>query len=179
MEIEQIRKELNHLLENIVDHSSRYSEERPIPSLEISFVLAKLNKMQESLAVLKHLLEAQELSAKHGSSSLNQTIEPEETKEQVLVEAVEAAPAIETTPPIESAEQATASKLTDALTLNDRYLYANELFNKDMNAFNNLVKSIDNSSSMEEAKGLFLAFDWDNENDHVVSFLEMVERSFK
>ena len=48
MEIDEIRQELNDLLENVVDHSGRYTAERPIPSLEISFVLSKINKMQEN-----------------------------------------------------------------------------------------------------------------------------------
>ena len=65
MEIQEIRQELNQLLENIVDHSGRYNEERLIPSLEVNFVLSKINKMQEKLAVLKFLLEQQEMLGKH------------------------------------------------------------------------------------------------------------------
>ena len=47
MEIEQLRKELDHLLENVVDHSKDFTERRQIPSLEIGVVLAKINKMQD------------------------------------------------------------------------------------------------------------------------------------
>ncbi|PCJ24694.1 MAG: hypothetical protein COA97_09310 [Flavobacteriales bacterium] len=181
MEIEDIRKELNHLLNSVVDHSSKFSDERPIPSLEISFVLTKINKLQENLAILKHLLKEQEIAAKR-----NQSIEKKDTeinidpKEDQVV--IESAPENNNAPIVatqgDTLKQGPIPKLIDALTLNDRYLYANELFNKDMNSFNELIKSIDDSSSLNEANSLISPLNLDAENEHVISFTNLVERRF-
>jgi hypothetical protein len=187
MEIDEIRKELNHLLENILDHSSRYSDERPIPSLEISFVMAKINKMQENLAVLRHLLEEQELAAKNEKPTDQVVeermeepapVEEEKIEESIPTEDENEAPQEESASQNSVEESSSSAKLTDLLTLNDRYLFANELFNKDMNEFNNLVKKIDLSSSLSEAQSLCATFEWDDENEHVVSFYSIVERRF-
>ena len=190
MEIERLRKELNELLENVVDHSSRYSENRPIPSLEISFVLKKINKMQETLTVLKYLLEQQELANK---TSHKQRItfpkmeeddddwDDDESVEEVVVSTEkEAAEKLEEK--ITDIEKLPIAKLVDAFSLNDRYLYANELFNKDMNAFNEAVKSIDGCTSFDDAQNLFNSLEtekeWDKENEHVIAFFALVERRF-
>lgn len=207
MEIDRLRKELNELLDNLADHSERYSGNRPIPSLEISFVLSKVNKMQEKLVVLRHLLEEQENSSKHNKPKLilpkmdeddeegfgieEEKISPEVAvgQDEKIEDEIEATIESEGTDVVAPNEQETKtpnieqlpiSKIIDAITLNDRYLYANELFQKDMNAFNELVKSIDDCSSFDEAKTLISNFEkeWDEENEHVVSFFSLVERRF-
>ena len=176
MEIEHIRKELNELLENIQEHSNRYSDERPIPSLDISFIQKKINRLQEKMAVLKHLIERKENEFKQRKiPELETTVSAIESQEEIMIEEDEEkieAPQLSTTksPPI--------AKLVDALTLNDRYLYANELFDKDMNAFNELVKSIDNCSSLDEALTLLFSKTLEEENEHVISFQNLVERRF-
>lgn len=183
MEIEHIRKELNDLLENVVEHSSRYSDERPIPSLEISFVLSKINKMQESMSVLRYLLEEQEKASMQIKNVEKQALIVEDTpteKEEspvIIKEPIEYEDKQVSTLAKE-VEQFPIPKLIDALTLNDRYLYANELFDKDMNLFNELVKSIDNCSSINDAKTLIFNLDWNDENEHVLSFTNLVERRF-
>jgi len=176
MEIEHIRKELTNLLNSIVKHSSRYSEERPIPSLEISFVLTKINKMQENLVVLRHLLKEQEKLAmqnkKQGKSRAIITDNVGEIVKTVKTENDEKDSSIA------NSVSASISTLVDSLTLNDRYLFANELFDKDMNAFNELVKSIDNSGSLNAAKQLLSVLNWDEENEYAQTFQNLVERRF-
>ncbi len=183
MEIEDIRKDLNDLLDNVVEHSTKFSDERPIPSLEISFVLAKINKMQETLSVLRYLLEEQETISKQRPKTKTEIPVTQEVQEEIEEQPVIVETIIESSQKVdetlaENHEQSPIPKLIDALTLNDRYLYANELFNKDMNSFNELVKSIDNSSSLNEAKETLSALDWDDENEHVISFYNLVERRF-
>lgn len=227
MEIGQLRKEINDLLENIVEHSSNYSNNRPIPSLEVSYVLKKVNRMQETLIILKHLLEQEELRIKqsrsyHAQQTPSSTEVPapviEIIKEDPLPSPAEFVETPESTPepitefptseatpeekitlqdeplidsdaqeeqhpekPVRSAlESRPIARLIDALTLNDRYLYANELFNKDMNAFNELVKALDNCSKKEDANGIIAQFNeqWDQDNEHVLSFFELVDRRF-
>ena len=72
--------------------------------------------------------------------------------------------------------------LKEAFSLNDRYLYANELFDKNMEAFNNLIKTIDESSNINEAQEKLITaknqYNWDEENNFYVEFNILVERRF-
>jgi hypothetical protein len=201
MEIGHIRKELTELLDNIVEHSRKYAEDRTIPSLEVSMVLTKINRLHERMAVLKYLLEEQENEAKHQrqleralkTKALIEEVEPVKVaapKPEIPIvqeEAIKVEHEIDdeieesTTEEGEAAEEADQPKfasLFNALTLNDRYLFANELFKKDMSAFNELVKAIDTCSSFEEAQQLYFSLDWEIDNEHVISFTSLVERRF-
>lgn len=205
MEIEQLRKEINELLENVVEHSNAYSGNKPISSLEISFVLSKINKMQEAFIILKHLLNKQEVDIKRQKKLAEQDklTEPkieqiktfvaeekpevqelivEKIEEQLITEPVEMIVEPEKPKAKKDIEKLPIAKLVDAFSLNDRYLYANELFKKDMSAFNELVKSIDNCTCYQEAEQLLTAtkneFDWDMDYVHVLSFYSLVERRF-
>ena len=213
MEIEQLRKEINELLENVVEHSNNYSGNRQIPSLEISFVLSKINKMQEALIILKHLLNEQELELKRQKKIAPKEIlieKKEEYTEPTIVvqeqkieesilpkkevvenqnheippktKAIEISTITEKPKAKKDIEKLPISKIVDAFSLNDRYLYANELFDKNMSAFNELVKSIDNCTSYQEAEQLLTntknELDWDTDYIHVLSFYSLVERRF-
>jgi len=203
MEIDKLRQELNDLLENIVDHSENYSKNRPIPSLEVSYVLSKVNKMQETLIVLKFLLKEEELNSKRRraeqrakpSPEISAPVvdEPAQIKQEVQATISNEAPAQEVQP-VEiqqetegrsakpNMEKMPIAKLVDAFTLNDRYLYANELFDKDMNAFNEFVKGLDACSSQDEANAMLSKYamdhNWEQDSVHVESFGELVERRF-
>jgi hypothetical protein len=201
MEIGHIRKELTELLDNIVEHSNKYAEDRTIPSLEVSVVLTKINRLHERMAVLKYLLEEQEKEAKHQrqlaralkTKTVIEQDEPlsveESTPENLSIEkppivvAPEVDEAIEDNTivekeTVEELVQAKVASLFNVLTLNDRYLYANELFNKDMSTFNELVKAIDTCPSFYEAQKLYVSLDWEIDNEHVLSFTSLVERRF-
>lgn len=74
------------------------------------------------------------------------------------------------------------ASLKDAFSLNDRYLFANELFKKDMALFNETVKSIDSCGSLLDAHEILrqsnIQFSWDAENERVIRFYQLVERRF-
>ncbi len=179
MEIEHIRKELNHLLENIVTHSNSFSKRKEIPSLEISVVLTEVNKMQEQLIVLKYLIEKQEKSSRQLKNIEKEIpIVTEIQKETLVIIEEIPSPSQSTDVIVEKSTESSTLKLIDTLTLNDRYLYANELFNKDMSSFNEFVKSIDSSSSLGDAKELLSKLNWNEENEHILSFTNLVERKF-
>lgn len=197
MSIQKIRKELNELLENVVAHSESFPENRPIPSLEISVVLSKINKMQENLAVLKYLLERQEKELKNSgkahaitNESTKKTVSQieitTETIEPNSVHHLEVENQMQTKEqPSEIAQKLQKTKLKslkEAFSLNDRYLFANELFNKNMEAFNAAVKSLDECANIEEATHFFQNLkekaNWDDENTYFVAFMELIERRF-
>lgn len=171
MEIEQLRQEINDLLENVVKHSNSYTSKDHLSSLDVSFVIKKVSKLQEGLTGLKYLLEG-----KHNERGESKFIEPSLEADEVTVEEGIIIEAENTN--IESVEHSLVTKVSEGLTLNDRYLFANELCNKDMNAFNELVKAIDNCSSLDAATKLYSSMDWETDNEHVVVFTNLVERRF-
>lgn len=222
MDISTLRKELNDMLGNIVKHSESFPANRPIPSLEVSAIISKVNKLQERLAVLKYLLEVQE--NQHKITSLQeQTLPPKEelimpentvfktnTTEQVAekeVPAIEIPQAVQQDEQNEEPQETIEKQLTivvddvkikqeiaqklsktpikslkEAFSLNDRYLYANELFEKNMEAFNNFITTIDESGNINEAKEKLAAaktqYSWDEENNFYLEFTILVERRF-
>ncbi len=216
MDVKKIRQELNWLLKNIVEHSESFPANRPIPSLEVSAVISKVNKMQEHLIVLKYLLEDQENqqkntpSQKQHSSQKEESIELENNNvletnvtEKITERKLSANEIPEATQQKEKTEEKSTTvlenvktkqeiaqkfsrtsikTLKDAFSLNDRYLYANELFDKNMEAFNVTVKSIDECASFDEAITIFNRLkeqsNWDEENTFYLEFIEFIERRF-
>lgn len=203
MEIEQLHKELTHLLNNVADHTDGFSGDRQLQSLEVATVLVKINKIQEKLIILKHLIEIDEASAEQNSYVEKEIIEekpvdvasPLIDEDQTVLsnddvkqeffekEIVEVKPVEEVVSSVvEQLQQAPIKSLVDTLTLNDRYLYANELFDKDMSAFNGLINKIENSNSIDAAQNLFnqvgAQYNWDVESDLVIKFMGLIERRF-
>ncbi len=206
MEIEQLRKEINQVLANITEHSERFTGKDYLPALEISVLMSKINKLQELAAVLKYKIQQKE-EGRRASSKTEQRATKEEPIPVVVEELIEVnpepisepqpeitEPTIEVKEEIKPATKTTKSSvsdkflhtplalLKDAFSLNDRYLFANELFKKDMALFNDTVKNIDACNSLIEAQEILTkskaALNWDNENERVISFYNLVERRF-
>jgi len=222
MEIQQLRKEFNQLLDKITQQSERFTGEAHLPSLEVSVMMSKINKLQEVTAVLKYATENMEDAANQKRRSydaqLNEDrIEASNQIENVEVEIIEEVTLIKSNDQqIEKTEelevekenqvqeeqseetteqvgvetnsvgdkflQTPISSLQDAFSLNDRYLFANELFNKDMSLFNGVIKSIDECGNLEAAKEILQAktteLNWDLENEYFLLFQNKVERRF-
>ena len=194
MEIEQLRKEFNLVLANITEHSERFTGSDHLPALEVSVMMSKINKLQEIAAILKHTIHTKE-EKRRSFHKVEPTI-VSETKKQVIVDETETELIIETKETITEIKSSTTSKssisdkflhtpiasLKDAFSLNDRYLFANELFKKDMTLFNQTVATIDVCKNLIEAQELLnqtkTDFNWDAENERVISFYELVERRF-
>lgn len=73
--------------------------------------------------------------------------------------------------------------LKKGIGLNERFLFANELFNGDMIAFNRALDELNHLESMSEANkfmndGLALKYGWKAENESVESFKSLISRRF-
>lgn len=77
------------------------------------------------------------------------------------------------------------SDLTKALAINDRLLYMNELFNKDLNALNDSLNLLNKYDNMEAAKGLLYnlaeQYRWMDENKLATAkdFIKLVRRRYQ
>ncbi|MEX2597301.1 MAG: hypothetical protein WEC59_10275 [Salibacteraceae bacterium] len=77
-------------------------------------------------------------------------------------------------------------KLNDikkAMGINERFLYANELFHGDMSAFSKAIEELNHLESFEDASRLLeeelsIKFQWDEENETVTAFKSLISRRF-
>lgn len=218
MEIQELRKEFNQLLDKINQHSDRFTDKDYFPSLEASVMLSKINKLQELAAVLKFAIELNEEQASHKRRNyqqeqrelkkeaiieelieapkevqielIDEAIKIEEEKEVIPVQEAEEAKKLEAKEVKENGQNSVSDKfsqtpiasLKDAFSLNDRYLFANELFNKDMTLFNDAIKTLDACENEVIAMGKLNEFgatyDWDLENEHLLMLQNKVQRRF-
>ena len=74
-------------------------------------------------------------------------------------------------------QTAPLSSIMSGIGLNDRFLYARELFDGDNDLYNNVVKYLDTANSLEEAL-VFIKnnFDWDEKNETAQKFVGLVHR---
>lgn len=73
--------------------------------------------------------------------------------------------------------------LTTAIGLNERYLYANELFGGSMELFRDALRALNSKGSLQDAldyleNDLVVTHQWSNEHDLVHSLRRLVERRF-
>lgn len=203
MEIEQLRKEFNQLLANINEHSERFTHHEHLPALEVSVMMSKIGKLLEVATILKHTVKELE-DTKKLINRVEEKVEvliqntPIEIKEEVQIETpiVEVSQLEPIQQKVEKVESTTTEKssigdkfshspitsLKDAFSLNDRYLFANELFKKDMSLFTETVKTIDACNNLISAQEILnqskTNLSWDTENERVISFYQLVERRF-
>lgn len=74
------------------------------------------------------------------------------------------------------------SDLVSAIGLNERYFYANELFNGDLEEFKNQLNRLNDSENFNVAQEKFqqlaLKLHWESNNEMVKALLQLVERRF-
>lgn len=64
-------------------------------------------------------------------------------------------------------------------SLNDRFLYARELFNGDMKSFDSTLKTLEGATDFTAIEDYFYnEMDWDPENEYVKSFMEILRGKF-
>ena len=80
--------------------------------------------------------------------------------------------------------QQAISDLTRAMSINDKLLYSNELFGRDMASMNETLQQLQQLNSMEEARELLIDIaehnDWTEEerSDVAESFIKLVRRKY-
>jgi hypothetical protein len=71
------------------------------------------------------------------------------------------------------------TSIKETLTINQRYMFANELFKGDSTSFFKAIDSLDNLSSMEEALEFIRSnFDWNMEGEETQELLEIISKRY-
>ncbi len=71
------------------------------------------------------------------------------------------------------------SDLRKALGINDRFFYKRELFGNNADLMNQTLDQLNQMDSINDARNFLLTnFNWDTENEAMISFMELIERRF-
>lgn len=199
-DVAKIRKELTNLVDKLKEQSDSVSNMEHVPSLEINVMMARVNRLYEKAVLYKHILIAEESLKEQvpaQSFSSNEPVTPIiETPEETSAPTVKAEnnslSSTQTLKPETNIPEKRKSSLLEGtpisnikkhLGINERYLFANELFKGKMEDLMNAIDEIENQSSFENAQGLIKtkwanSHQWDEDNAQVVSFYKIVERRF-
>lgn len=72
------------------------------------------------------------------------------------------------------------TNLRKAIKINDRIRYINELFNRDSLQYEQTIDQIEQSADINDAlSGIFSKYNWNQDNETAISFLELVYQRFK
>lgn len=284
MNIEEKRKELNTIIDNIKEHSDRLTGFKNIPTLELSAIISKSQKLLEGFVILKYMIENEkpsldlqeeeedadvvmpvvetpieieeeevipmeeeveavqeemeeiveeevqeeaeevieienEVETEEGVIeqliSETEEVEEEEGSEEPMNEEEENVEEVEEETPtfsfedVESHEDMSSKQdinevfsekdddslseqlkkqpigdLLSAIALNERYLYANELFDGDIEDFRRVMGVLNDFDNREEASNFFEGelrnnYGWEQDNEFATALAQLVERRFQ
>jgi hypothetical protein len=170
-------------------------EPEPIPVQEPEEVISEIEKPSEEVvqeivseaAIEQVVQEVEEIP----SQVEEETLQAEESVIEEKVTATLVEPAVDRNEQLKQEDNSLASRLKKSpivdlkasIGLNQRFLFSNELFNGNMEAFNRAINEINHMESFEDAKRYLEIqvapqYHWNLEGETVLEFQELVERRF-
>ena len=209
MDKSTIRKEIAALINSIKEHSDNIGDKEHIPQLELELILHKIERLYQKSIVFNHLNTTPDIQRRTETKVekpivetpkvvvKEETVKPveivdkpidlfgseipavvEKPKQEKKVEKKEEKPA----PVTNKIQKPAVSDITKEIGLNDRFLFANELFEGSMQEYNIAVQQLNGAGSLESAMDYFSnlqqLYDWDMEKDSVKRLLDLIDRRY-
>ncbi|CAN5449757.1 hypothetical protein BH10BAC1_BH10BAC1_01740 [soil metagenome] len=211
MDKKDIRKEIAALINSIKEHSDNIGDKEHIPQLELELILHKIEKLYQKSIVFNHLntvvdkptvqrqeklVEEKPLVEAPKVEEKKEEIKPVETTEKPIDLFGAEIPKIVEKPKVEkkvekkeekpvvvtNIQKPSIADLTKAIAINDKFLFANELFEGSMQECNIAIQQLNGAGSLESAMDYFMnlqqLYDWDMEKDSVKRLLDLVDRRY-
>ena len=192
MEKSRIRKEISDLINSIKEHSDNIGNKKNIPQLELELILSKIEKLYEKSIVFNYLHSIPEKNAEQ----VNVSSLVSESFENITANETSKEP-IQTQIPLDlfasdthtENEHSLADKLgrqaikdlKDAIGINEKFQFINELFEGHMQEYNAALSQLNNMTEINEAKTylntLKALYHW-KDNTISSAFIDLVERKF-
>ena len=152
--------------QEVKNGSQELSEPEEKNSDEIKTVVETLEKTLEDLSQLAEVKETVQPADELSAAEINDLIQNTE-------------PSL-----AEKLSKKSIGKLANSIALNERFLYSNELFDGNMEAFKKALNELDHIASLEDAQRyikvqLSQEFNWEQKGSVVETFTNLVERRFK
>ena len=205
MDKSHIRKEISALINSIKEHSDNIGAKEHIPQLELELILMKIEKLYQKSIVFNHLH-----SVTNGNSEKKEetpvvvppavkapevVVPKEEIKpidlfgEVAKVEKPKAEKKVEPKPekkeeaaPIAKIQKPRLESIKAAIGINDKFQFANELFEGSMSEFEIAVQQLNTAETLESAVEYFMSiqqlYNWNNESETVKRLFDLVERRY-
>jgi len=148
--------------------STDFSKTQPLTSLPEDFSFDKKQTIETVDIEIEEEVKSSNTQEENAEpSTLNDAFVGEKNKESLL----------------EKLQQAKLNNLRSAISLNQRYLFINQLFGGDKDSFETAIKELENCQSLEEARSLVhrkysAEYAWESDGEAVQSFWKLLERKF-
>lgn len=202
-----IRKEIAALIDSIKEHSDNIGDNKHIPQLELELILHKIEKLYQKSIVFNHLnslpegQKAKETLIEKNTIEIpkvaikQETVNPAEISDKpidlfggeipVVTEKPKQEKKIEKKeerPVANKIQKPTIADITKEIGLNDRFLFANELFEGSMQEYSIAIQQLNGAGSLESAMDYFSnlqqLYEWDMEKDSIKRLLDLVDRRY-
>jgi hypothetical protein len=207
-----IRKEIASLINSIKEHSDNIGDKEHIPQIELELILHKIERLYQRSIVFNHLNSHPEANKTVVSTEkITAPVSEEPVKADVKKETViipeskpvdlfgsEVAPVTEKPkaekkpekkeekreekPVVSQIQRPAITDLTKAIGINDKFLFANELFGGNMQEYSIAIQQLNASGSLESAMDYFSnlqqLYEWDMEKETIKRLLDLVDRRY-
>lgn len=202
MDKSNIRKEIAALINSIKEHSDNIGDNKHIPQLELELILHKIEKLYQKSIVFNHLnsngdnaisskpiVETPKVEAKQEVVKPVVSEKPidlfgseiplvtEKPKQEKKVEKKEEKPVV-----VNKIQKPSIQDLTKAIGLNDKFLFANELFEGNIQEYSIAIQQLNGAGSLESAMDYFSnlqqLYEWDMEKETVKQLIDLVDRRY-
>ena len=198
MDKKAIKSEIDSLIQRIKERSGIILDNDKIPDSDMTAFLSDVDKLHEHVAILNYLnlnMIENSVSEKQVIETPPTSVETVEIKESPVNLVNSDAPIVVEKSNLEKAipkkeEKISSSKiqkpkienLNNAIGLNDKFQFANELFAGSMKEYNVAIHQLNISgtiqSAMDYIENLKQLYDWDFENETVKRLLDLVDRRY-
>lgn len=206
MDKKSIRKEIATLINSIKEHSDNIGDKEHIPQLELELILHKIEKLYQKSIVFNHLnTSGQSHSAQNTTEVIKEkpVVEvPKVEEKKELAKSIdlfgsEIPPVAEKQKPekkvetpkkeekpvvVSNIQKPAIADINKAIGLNDKFLFANELFEGSMQEYSIAIQQLNGAESLESAMDYFSnlqqLYEWDIEKESVKRLLDLVDRRY-
>ena len=188
MDKNQIRKDIEGLIENIKEHFDNALNYDHIPQLELETILSKIQKLHHK-AIVFHYLNEKQFEDEHTTAYVHISKEPE-IKPKVQtdlfggpVNPKPTATAAQKTEPASEKKQAAIDDIRSAIGLNEKFQFINELFGGDQNEYNAAIDQLNANTSLSDAESYLTSikeiYKWKEEDMIVEKFMSILKRKLQ
>lgn len=212
MNKKQIRKEIAALINSVKEHSDNIGDKEHIPQLELELILSKIEKLYQKSIVFNYLNSNPAASVQMPGVDPVAEIKASEKPKEVTKTEIKQEPAKpvdlfgselsektktekkaekrEENPPVPKVEPVLITQIHKpaipdiraAIGINDKFRYANELFNGNIQEYEIAVQQLNTAGTLDSAMEYFMniqqLYGWDRENECVQGLYDIVERRY-
>ena len=192
-----MRKDITTLIDDVKYQSDSLTDLDRLPVIQLNVFLAKINMITRKTTILLHYLEMESEKQKNirqekqnakvvediPSNTSEKEVAPHVTSiepDPIKLEVKEEDKKIDNVE--DKLKQIAIVDLITAIGINEKYLFASELFEGNIELYSQAVVGLNALESLDQAM-LFLdelakQYKWDQENESVLRFRDLVERRY-